>query len=379
MALVLALMAGGALAAAWPTLERSFEARTEARARAQLQGLVDEGLPAVLDPPGKRDAVTALATLTDGLLSRAELELLSANAVIPTPERQEAVERLLARLDAATASLDEALALDVWRPPVTSLGAGAAVEGYLGLVMLLGARGKSRGGDALWQDQARLVRLTAMAYQPRLIEADRPVTQPQLLEQQPEVKARHRRRSWTNPAKHRLDAIRYLAFLDDRARWARIQAEAARAGRLPRAEARERLERLQEEGMDSDGLLSTFRPPRPELLDAAAAADAWGRLARQALAWAQAAGAGPLPTGGPPVTFTDPFGGPNLRWRLDGPRAATLWSVGPDGVDDAGAHAVPEGDPRRTSPCASPSLRSRFPAWSLPLRASFAAQRGRTT
>lgn len=169
------------------------------------------------------------------------------------------------------------------------------------------------------------------------------------LEQHPEVVARRRRPSWTNPATHRIDALRYLAFLDDRARWARLHAEAARAGRLGRSEARALLERLEEEGLESEGLLSTHAPPRPGLLDLAAAGDAWGRLARQAVGWALAAGAGPLPAGGPPVALADPFAGPGatLRWRLEGPRAATLWSVGPDGVDDAGARAVPAGAPEK--------------------------------
>lgn len=109
----LSLAAGGALVACWPSLERGFEARTEARAHAALQGLLDEGLPAALDPPGTRDAEPALATLTDGLLSAPERELLLRDALFPSPERREAVGRLLDRLDAATPALDAALTLDV--------------------------------------------------------------------------------------------------------------------------------------------------------------------------------------------------------------------------------------------------------------------------
>ena len=33
--------------------------------------------------------------------------------------------------------------------------------------------------------------------------------------------------------------------------------------------------------------------------------------------------------------LADPFGG-MLRWRRDGPRSATLWSLGPDQQDDGG-------------------------------------------
>ncbi len=69
------------------------------------------------------------------------------------------------------------------------------------------------------------------------------------------------------------------------------------------------------------------------------------QLARVALAWAAAAGRGPLPAA-PPLLLADPLTEPPrpLRWRRDGDRAFTLWSVGSDRVDDEAARAAePDG------------------------------------
>lgn len=122
----------------------------------------------------------------------------------------------------------------------------------------------------------------------------------------------------------------YLAYLEDRPRWARLQADAVRAAGHSLREVERRFEELGAEARASGGPVSALfvrRLPRPST---AYEHRARTRLARMALAWA-ATGL----TTAPPLQLEDPLADPPgpLRWRRDGDRF-TLWSVGTDGKDD---------------------------------------------
>lgn len=123
------------------------------------------------------------------------------------------------------------------------------------------------------------------------------------------------------------------------ARWrrdhARLMADAVRAAASPEPlDARSPLAELERQAQDASPLTQLIFPGVARLHARDLAALALARAARAALRLA-AADALPERPADLPRDPLDPAGGA-LRWRLDGPRAATLWSVGVDGRDDGG-------------------------------------------
>ncbi len=331
-----------------------------------------------------------------------------AEGLIDDPPEEYAVEehraildRLLQRLDAVTPRLDEALACDGWRVPTHPYDSRAATPfDRLQLRNWLDVRGLARGGAHLWADVVRVARLAALVQQPsevglaltcaetgltvhaieralqrapldaaaaRELDAlltaldrpDAPVAAYRaelsalLSDFTPDVAGLERLERMLGAGQPRGTPfpLRLLAYLDDRARWARLYAQAIReVGALqgdPRA-AEARLRDLLGEAKAAGELavVSTTFLPHPRGVLRHAEARAHARLARAALAWALAAGPDPLPPEGPPPLL-DPLAGPGvpLRWRLDGPRAFTVWSVGLDGVDGGAVRPAEPGDP----------------------------------
>lgn len=148
----------------------------------------------------------------------------------------------------------------------------------------------------------------------------------------------------------RIKPKRLLAYLDDRSRWARLQAECARAAALPRATALARFQALWDEAhaLGDSAPVSRALLAKPHTVDSFAQAWAIVRMSRMALAWAVAAKGGDLP-GAPPLALEDPFGpaGTTLLWRRDGRRKAVLWSVARNGKDDGGSDETGEDDEGR--------------------------------
>ncbi|MBX3472555.1 MAG: hypothetical protein KF878_37365 [Planctomycetes bacterium] len=123
------------------------------------------------------------------------------------------------------------------------------------------------------------------------------------------------------------------------ARWrrdhTRLMADAIRAAAAPEAvDARSPLSELERRTVDASPLTQLVFPAVARLHSRDLAALALARAARAALSLA-AADALPERPADLPRDPLDPAGGA-IRWRRDGPRAATLWSVGVDGRDDGG-------------------------------------------
>jgi hypothetical protein len=317
-------------------------------------------------------------------------------------EHDAIVSRLLTRLDAITPTLDRALESDGWLLPVTSLDAPPNYSAVIDLKDLLYVRGAVRGRDSHWRDMARVGRLIAIMRDPTLIgalssaswggsvahrietalalapvdaAAARSLTASLAALERPDALSVGLRADLLRTLDHfapdgegftlfekeirlgdalRLDGaaspgvrsvrpLRFLAYLEDRPRWARLQSVAARAALLPRLEAKRRLEELKAEAsaLGEQAPISARLLPSPSSVDRIAEGWADTRMARMALELALAADGGDLAETAPlqlPDPFTDPPAA--LRWRRDAPRSGTLWSVGSDQVDDGGSEEL---------------------------------------